>query len=236
MAQTGLSLTVAMQFEPQQSATTAAIAWADANDLVGAVAGWVDVMSPDVDSLLAEAASSPKFKSVALPVFIETDNHWLVTDHALKGLRAVAARGLTLDIQVEPRQLPSVGELAAAIPDLRIVVAHIGSPFIARSEREPWGVYMLNVAPYNNVYAKLSGLPALDSEPWNVAHHRLFVESMVLRFGYERLMFGSDWPAHLGVASYQRVFDAALEAAGPMTSAQRQQLTSETARSFYRIG
>lgn len=224
-----------MQFEPQQSATDAAIAWAESTDLVSAVAGWVDVMSPDVESMLAETASSPKFKSVALPVFQEADNHWLVTDGALRGLRAVAARGLTLDVQVEPRHLPSIGELAEAIPDLRIVVAHIGSPFIARSEREPWGVYMLNVAPHENVIAKLSGLPALDSDPWNVAHHRLFVESMVRRFGYDRLMFGSDWPAHLGVASYQQVWDAALEAAAPLTLVQRQQLTKDTARSFYRI-
>ena len=163
------------------------------------------------------------------------DNHWLVTPDALRGLKAVADRGLAVDVQVEPRQLPSIGELAAAIPELRIVVAHIGSPFISRSEREPWGVYMLNVAPHDNVYAKLSGLQALDSMPWIVAHHRLFVESMVRRFGYDRLMFGSDWPEHLSVSSYQQVWGAALEAAGPMTARQREQLTSLTARSFYRL-
>ena len=235
MAQVGVARAVVVQLEPRMSVTLEALEWADASDHVCAVAGWVDVASPDIEEVLAQVGASPKFKSVALPVYRESGNHWLTTPDVLRGLKAVAARGLAVDVQVEPRQLPAVGGLARAIPDLRIVVAHIGSPFIGRSEREPWGVYMLNVAPHENVFAKLSRLPALDTTPWNVTHQRLFVESMVRRFGYERLMFGSDWPEHLAVASYREVWDAALEAAGPMTALQREQLTNRTALSFYRV-
>ena len=92
---------------------------------------------------------------------------------------------------------------------------------------------MLNVAPHKNVYAKVSGLVALDTQPWSVAHLRLFVESMVRMFGYERLMFGSDWPGHLEFATCEQVRGAAALAAGPMTDAQEERLFGGTARAFY---
>jgi L-fuconolactonase len=206
---------------------------ASAADEVAAVAAWVDVTASDVGEQLDGLMASPKLRSVALSAGREAGNHWLVQEDTLRGLRLVAERGLCVDVEIEPRQLPSVGELAAALPDLRIVIAHIGSPFIARSEREPWGVHMLNVAPHKNVYAKLSGLPALDVQPWSVAHQRLFVESMVRMFGYERLMFGSDWPGHLESATFAEVRDAAVAAAGPMTDAQQERLFGGTARAVY---
>jgi L-fuconolactonase len=206
---------------------------ADAAEEIAAVAAWVDVTSGDVGAQLDGLMASPKVRSVALVVGQESNNHWLVEEDTLRGLRLVAERGLCVDLEIQPRQLPSVGALAAAIPELQIVVAHIGSPFIARSEREPWGVHMLNVAPHKNVYAKLSGLVALDVQPWSVAHQQLFVASMVRMLGYDRLMFGSDWPGHVEFASYEQVREAAELAAGPMTDAQHERLFGGTARAFY---
>lgn len=208
---------------------------ATTTDEILAAAVWVDVTAEDVGERLDSLMASPKFRSVALAVARELDNHWLVQDATLRGLREVAQRGLCVDVEIEPRHIQSVGELASAVPDLRIVVAHLGSPFIARSEREPWGVHMLNVAPFKNVYAKVSGLVELDVQPWSVAHQRLFVESMVRMFGYERLMFGSDWPGHLEHATLAQVRDASAQAAGPMTSAQEDRLFGGTAKAFYGV-
>jgi L-fuconolactonase len=231
----GVARAVLVHPSADHAEAKAALAHADAADAVAAAVVWVDVAATDVTDVLDELGGSPLFKGVALPVHVEADNHWLVSDDVVRGLRAVAARGLTLDVEVEPRQLPSVERLAELVPELGIAVAHIGSPFIARSQREPWGVYMLNVAPYRNVRLKLSGLVSLDTEPASVAHQRLFVDSAVRLFAHERLMFGSDWPAHVSRAGYAEVLATTLEAAGPMTSSQREQLLSATARDFYRI-
>jgi L-fuconolactonase len=231
----GVERAVLVQPTANHADAKAALAYAESADVVGAAVVWVDVAANDVTDVLDELGASPLFKGVALPVHGEADNHWLVSDDVVRGLRAVAERGLTVDVEVEPRQLPSVERLAELVPELGIVVAHIGSPFIARSEREPWGVYMLNVAPHRNVRLKLSGLVTLDTHPGSVAHQRLFVDSAVRLFGYERLMFGSDWPAHVSRATYAEVLAMTLEAAGPTTSGQREQLLRGTAREFYRI-
>ena len=236
LAANGVQRTVLMQPEPSDEATDAALDAADRDAFVSAAAVWTDVSSRDLGKSLKRLERNKKVRGLCLPAYREEDNHWLTRPEVLAGLRETAKRGLSLDVIVEPRQVPSVRNLAEAVPDLRIAVAHIGSPFIARSEREPWGVHMLNLAPCANVSVKVSGLVTLDTEPWSTAHLRLFVEPIVRLFGYRRMMFGSDWPNHLAVATYEQVLQAAIEAAGPMTGPQLADILSGTAAAFYGLG
>ena len=235
LAAASVQRTVLVQPESSNDATNAALAAAAEDELVAAATVWVDVTSRDIGKILKQLERNKKVRGVCLPAYREEDNHWLTQSAVLAGLRETAKRGFSLDVIVEPRQVPSVRDLAEAIPDLRIALAHIGSPFIARSEREPWGVHMLNLAPCANVSVKLSGLVTLDTEPWSTAHLRLFVEPMVRLFGYRRMMFGSDWPNHLSVASYEQVVQATIDAAGPMTDEQLVDVLNGTAASFYRL-
>ena len=235
VASTGVQRTVLVQPDPSDEATNAALAAAAGDDLVAAAVVWVDVTSRDLGKTLKQLERNKKARGLCLPAYREEDNHWLTQPDVLAGLREAAKHGLNLDVIVEPRQVPSVRNLAEAVPDLRIALAHIGSPFIARSEREPWGVHMLNLAPCANVSVKLSGLVTLDTEPWSTAHFKLFVEPMVRLFGYRRMMFGSDWPNHLSVASYEQVLQATIEAAGPMTDPQLADVLGGTAAAFYRL-
>lgn len=235
LASNGVQRTVLVQPEPSDEATNAALAAAAKDELVAAATVWVDVTSRDLGKTLKQLERNKKVRGLCLPAHREEDNHWLTQPAVLAGLREAGKRGLSLDVIVEPRQVPSVRNLAEAVPDLRIALAHIGSPFIARSEREPWGVHMLNLAPCTNVSVKLSGLVTLDTEPWSTAHLKLFVEPMVRLFGYRRMMFGSDWPNHLSVASYEQVVQAAIDAAGPMTDEQVADVLSGTAAAFYRL-
>lgn len=235
LAQNGVERTVLVQAEPSLEATRTALALADGCGFAAAAAVWVDVAADGLAELLDGLAASPKLRGVCLPANIEDDNHWLTQAPVIAGLREVAKRGLSADVIAEPRQLPSVRALAEALPELDIALAHIGAPFIARGEREPWGMHMLNLAPLRNVTVKLTGLVTLDTRPWNAAHLRLFVEPIVRMFGFERMMFGSDWPAHNAAAAYAQVLGAAREAASPMTDAQHAQLFGRTAAAFYRL-
>ena len=237
LAEQGVSLGVLVQANPSADDTAWTLDQASAADFVGGAAVWVDVESHSANEELEGLSANHMFRGLCLPVWREAENHWLLRDDVLGTFREAASHGLSVDLQVEPRQLPSVGRLAEMVPDLRIALDHLGSPFIAKSEREPWGVYMLNLAPYRNITVKVSGLISLDVQPgWNVAHLRLFVESAVRLFGYDRMMFGSDWPTHLQAATYADVVEAAIGAACPMTSAQQDQLLGLTAREFYRLG
>ncbi len=236
LAEHGVASTVLLQPIASDEQTDRAVALAAETGFVAAVVPWVDVTAPSLAGRLDALGQSPKLRGVCVLASAEVDNRWLVRDDVLAGLGMVAERGLSLDVLAEPRNLPSVGELAARLPNLPIAVAHLGGPSIDWGQREPWGVYLLNLASRRNVVMKLSGLVRLDARPWNVAHIRGFVEHVVRLFGYDRLMFGSDWPDHGDVATYAQVMESAVAAAEPMTGAQREQLLAGTAREFYRIG
>ena len=232
----GVVGTVLVQSIASDEQTDRAVSLAAETSFVAAVVPWVDVTARSLASRLDALGESPKLRGVCVLASAEGDNRWLVRDDVLAGVGMVAERGLSLDVLAEPRNLPSVGELAGRLPSLSIAVAHLGGPSIDWGQREPWGVYLLNLASRRNVVMKLSGLVGLDARPWNVAHIRGFVEHVVRLFGYERMMFGSDWPAHGDVATYAQVMESAISAAEPMTSAQRERLLAGTAREFYRIG
>ena len=156
LAESGVERSVLVQPEPSLDGTRAALALADKAEFVAGAAVWADVESVALGALLDELGANPKLRGVCLPAHLQESNHWLAQDAVLAGLREVAKRGLSLDVIVEPRQIPSVRVLAEAVPDLRIALAHIGSPYIARGEREPWGVYILNLAAMRNVSVKIS--------------------------------------------------------------------------------
>jgi L-fuconolactonase len=237
LTERGVSQGVLLQANQSAGDSAWTLEQADASGFAGGAALWIDLASPGAIDDLERMSANRMFRGLCLPVWREPDNYWLLREDILGLLREIASRGLSVDLAVEPRQLPSVGRLAEMVPDLRIALDHLGSPFIAKSEREPWGVYMLNLAPYQNITVKVSGLITLDVQPgWNVAHLRLFVESTIRLFGFDRMMFGSDWPTHLQAATYEEVVEAAIDAACPMTGAQQDQLLGLTAREFYRLG
>ena len=74
-------------------------------------------------------------------------------------LRTLAAHDLVLDLLVNRTQLEAVGELADALPELRINVNHLGYPDVSAAKFDvDWAAQMRKLASRKNVYAKLSGL------------------------------------------------------------------------------
>ena len=115
------------------------------------------------------------------------------------GAREVAARGLTFDACVRAGQLPEVARLAGAIPELRIVLDHLGKPAVgtAAAPLAPsaeWARDLAELARHPNAFCKISGLPGEAGGDWSAAQLEPFLDVAADAFGTERLMWGSDWP------------------------------------------
>ncbi|MBW9095090.1 amidohydrolase family protein [Microbacterium jejuense] len=114
--------------------------------------------------------------------------------------QAVASAGLTFDACVRAHQLPDVIALADAVPDLTIVLDHLGKPAVGGVETPapaagtPWATALTALAERPNVVCKLSGLPAESPGGWSEAQLRPFLDVALDAFGPERLLFGGDWP------------------------------------------
>ncbi|GAA1157915.1 amidohydrolase family protein [Microbacterium oxydans] len=115
------------------------------------------------------------------------------------GAREVARRDLAFDACVRAEQLPEVARLAAAIPELRIVLDHLGKPAVgtAAAPLAPsaeWVRDLTEVAGHANAFCKLSGLQAEAGGDWAAEQLVPFLDVAADAFGVERLMWGSDWP------------------------------------------
>jgi len=124
------------------------------------------------------------------------------------GAKLVAARGWTFDACVRAGGIADVTALADAVPDLRIVLDHLGKPRVgtdaapSRPSAE-WLRDLHELAARPLVHVKLSGLPAEAGGFWTEQQLTPFLDAALEAFGPERLMWGSDWPVSAVDAEYQ---------------------------------
>jgi len=112
-----------------------------------------------------------------------------------ENLQRLSGTGLTFDLCVLPRQLPLAAALADLAPDVQFILDHCGVPDIRADARHPWRENITEIARRPNVTAKISGVVAYaDSESWVAETLRPYVEHTIDAFGWDRVVWGSDWP------------------------------------------
>jgi len=102
---------------------------------------------------------------------------------------------LTFDLCVLARQLPLASKLAAKCPNVQFVLDHCGVPDIAAGEIGVWRRYITQIARLPNVACKISGVLAYCAPGLATLEAvRPYVEHCLEQFGWDRTVWGSDWP------------------------------------------
>lgn len=232
----GIDRTVVVQTIGVAEETPELLLLADSSPLVGGVVGWVDLTASDVDSRLAALKSGPGGDHlVGIRHQVQDEEaDWLSRDDVRRGLAAVAGAGLAYDLLVRPHQLEAARFTAAALPGLRLVLDHAGKPDIAHHGYDEWALAILDLAQYENVTVKLSGLATeADHRTWDVKDLRPYADHVLDSFGATRVMFGSDWPVCLLAGSYDDIINAAEELTAELSCTQREQVFGDTAARVY---
>jgi predicted TIM-barrel fold metal-dependent hydrolase len=177
------------------------------------VVGHLKPGTPGFRAALDRFAHNPRFRGIRTGLWgvgIAAGDSAFVDD-----LRAVAERGLTLDVGQGVPHMETAARLASAVPDLRIVVNHFGGPRIGDREQDPrWLAAVRGAAAHPNVVMKLSGLVEGTGRregdaPSSLDPYRPFFEAVWDAFGPGRLIFGSNWPVSARFAPYARVLNLA---------------------------
>jgi L-fuconolactonase len=235
----GIDKTVIVQAMDSYEDTDYMLETAAQFDWVAAVVGWVPLNKPaEAAKKLKEYTQNPLFRGIRHLIHEESDPNWLIQAEVIEGLKQLAYLGLTFDaVAVLPKHLLHVATIADKIPDLKIVIDHLGKPPIKDKQMEPWASLIKQAGAYPNVYAKLSGLnTAADWESWSAEDIQPYINYAFEIFGADRLMFGSDWPVANLAGDYSKVWIEMNKAFEGRSEAEIDAVLGGTAIEFYGIG
>ena len=205
------------------------------NPLEGIVAGCRPERK-DFKSYIGKIAGHPKLKGVRRVLHTQPDDVG-ARPTFIENLAALADYGLSFDICVLARQLPVAINLVSKCPEVVFILDHCGVPQVKERSLNPWRSHITEIAKLPNVVCKISGLVAYaDPQKCTAEDLQPFIDHVISSFGWDRVLFGSDWPVCTLSASYQRWVQklrAITEAAGEVN---QRKLFHDNAIRAYRLG
>jgi L-fuconolactonase len=238
-AAAGVTGTVVIQTVAEPWETPDLLELAADDDLLAGVVGWTDLTAPGVADAAAALQALPGgafLSGIRHPLLIEPDPDWLIRPAVLGGLHALAAAGLAFDLVPLPHQLPATVTAARSVPELTLVLDHLGGPPAETGQgatEGPWASAIRDLAALPNVTCKLSGG---HTSPARASDLRPYYETALAAFGPGRLMFGSDWPVSSLAAPYGQVHALYRELTQQLSPAEQEAIFAATATRVYRLG
>jgi L-fucono-1,5-lactonase len=233
----GVRQAVLVQADDTEADTRFLVEVAQRCDWVAGVVGWVQLDEPAVAAgQLERWGSGRAVCGIRHLVHDDPRDDFLELPTVRTSLRLLADAGFPLDVpDAWPRHLGAVAELAAALPELTVVVDHLGKPPPAGPEQQKaWRDVLARVAGRPNTVAKVSGLQT-PGHPFTVDTVRPAWETGLELFGPDRLMWGSDWPMTLLTAGYAGTWQVMSALIGELSPDEQRSLLGDTARRVYRL-
>ncbi len=154
----------------------------------------------------------------------------------IENVCSLSGYGLSFDICVLARQLPIAIRLVSQCPDVTFILDHCGVPQVRDKILNPWRSLIREIAKFPNVFCKISGLIAYaDPNNWTAEDLRPYVDHAIECFGWDRVMFGSDWPVCTVSASYRQWVDVLLSLTRSAGAANQKKLFHDNAILVYRL-
>ncbi len=232
----GVEKTVFVQTQHNTAETRWGLEMAHRHDFLAGVVGWVDLQNERCEEQLLELKQDPNFVGVRHVTHDEPDVDFIVRPRVLEGLRVLERHEVPFDLLFYVHHLHHVPTLARYLPNLPLVIDHLSKPPIKQRRTDEWITNFKNAAACANVSCKLSGMVTeADWNHWKPADLKPYVQLALDLFGPARCMFGSDWPVCELAASYAEVYEALVEAVGPISQDERAAIFGGTARKFYKL-
>jgi L-fuconolactonase len=164
------------------------------------------------------------------------DSDFFTSADLLAGLKLLARHDLPFDISIFHHQLPGAIQMVRRCPDVRFVLDHIGKPAVSARQLDPWRARLKELAAFPNVHCKISGLiTEAGDDAWTQETLSPYIGHAIESFGFDRLMFGSDWHVVELTAPYAAWVEVVARVVGGCTAAERRKLFRENATRFYRL-
>ncbi|MGO4250326.1 amidohydrolase [Paenarthrobacter sp. RAF54_2] len=237
LAAAGIRGAVLVQADDTLADTQSMLGVAARHPWVLGVVGWVQLDSPTLAAEQLDAFTAHSmFRGVRHLVHDDPRDDFLNLPSVRKSLALVAARGLAFDVpDAFPRHLGATVRLARELPELTVVLDHLGKPPLADSvAMDTWRSDFRQLGRLPNTVAKLSGLH-LPGVEYSADSLRSLFDEALEACGPYRLMIGSDWPVSTLGAPYGRTLDVLLELVSSLSVPEQHAVLEATAIRTYRL-
>lgn len=154
----------------------------------------------------------------------------------IDGVRTVHRLGGHFELCVTHDQLDDVLALLHSAPDGAFVVNHGAKPSIKNNLQDPWRGKIAELARFENVSCKISGLfTEADLTRQSFDSVRPFAEHLVECFGTRRILYGSDWPVCTLAARAELWMDFVQSFTADWSEPERDRFFYDNAMRLYRL-
>ena len=207
-------------------------------NFVRGVVGWLPLADPDATARALERLRAlGKLVGVRHLISNEPDPRWLLQDRVVESLKLLAAAGVAFDaIPVNAAQFESVLDVAGRLPELKIVINHLGRPPLPERGWEPWATQVARAAEHRYVSIKLSiGLDIIIRWRWSTDEIRRYSDHVLDLFSSNRVMAASNWPVILLGASYAQTWQGITDLVSALSVDERHAVMGGTAERVYAL-
>lgn len=202
-----------------------------------------DLMDPEVEAQLEAMSIYKNVRGIHQPLNIlsrpglfSARSNCLVNPRWVERFAMLEPLGLSFDLQIDPHQLQNAACLAQRYPSTLVILNHAGLLL----DRSPpgmtqWRDGLRRFASCDNARIKVSGFGLMDNQ-WTVECIRPIVQDIIDRFGFERVMFASHFPAERHCCSYDDVWTSYSAVTSHISALNRDRLFRTNAMSVYRLG
>ncbi|MCB8881136.1 amidohydrolase [Acidisoma cellulosilytica] len=227
------ALHMEVDVSPEQSEAETAFVQGLGRPVIGAIAS-ARPEDPHFAAQLERMAATPFIRGIRRILHTSPDELSQAPLFA-ENLRRLAQYDLSFDLCVLARQLPIAADLVRACPDTRFVLDHCGVPAVEAQALSPWAEDIRRLAELPNLACKISGVVAYAGQQWTTADLRPFVEHCIACFGWDRVVWGSDWPVCTLTGDLGRWVQATHEILSGCSDSETSRLLSGNAKRIYRL-
>jgi len=186
---------------------------------------------------LADLAKNKLIKGIRRITQFESDPAFCLRKDFVRGVQMLAEFHFSFDICIKgDEQFRNTIQLVRQCPKVNFILDHIGKPFIKERILEPWETCLKQFADLPNTWCKMSGLVTeADFEKWTNDDLQPYIAAVMEAFGWDRVVFGGDWPVAFQACEYPRWVETLEWALKGATPAQLRKLFHDNAVAFYRL-
>lgn len=232
-----LTGTIVVEASPWVEDNAWLLGLAERDPFVVGVVGNLQIGHPEFAARLKRFAADRRYRGIRVSSTVVKDcverGDWL-------DFQRLSEANLALDVNGGPDTPAILARLAPQVPELRIVLNHIGNVRItAAAPPADWRAGIESAARQPNVFCKISALvegAARNGQaaPAELDFYRPYLDAVWAPFGDERVIYGSNWPVSDPAANYATLQKIVLEYARARGPAALRNFCADNSQRAYR--